>query len=96
MEGVMFFVGMITVVINTMLFWKVWDLCNNVNSMYDLLLGEGETLKKRFIDDVEALHQEIKDTDEFNKAVLELADRYYDKQTLKTVNFRAMIDNFHW
>lgn len=89
-------IGLIIVIINIALFTKIWTLCNNVNFITEMLYNESMSLKKDFINEVEKLHDEIKDPDDLKKAINELADRYYEKQTLKVVNFKSMIPNFSW
>lgn len=95
-EFLLFIIGVIVAILNAMLFWKVWNMCNHVKFITESLIDESMSLKRKFISEVEKLHKEVKDSDEFNKAVAELAERYYDRQNLKLVDFKAMIPNFHW
>jgi predicted transglutaminase-like protease len=92
----LFIIGIICAILNGMLFWKIWTMCNHVKFITETLVDESVSLKKDFINEVEKLHDEIKDSNDFNKAVVGLADRYYDRQNLKLVDFKAMIPNFHW
>ena len=83
-------------IINIILLLKLWGTCNVINAIGDVIIFERENLKRKFIDDVEKLHKEIKDPVEFRKASLELAERYEEKQRIRSNDFKSMLNGFHW
>ena len=83
-------------IINIILLAKIWGTCNVINSIGDVIIFERENLKRKFIDDVEKLHEEIKDPVEFRKASIELAERYEEKQRIRSNDFKFMLNNFKW
>lgn len=83
-------------IINIILLAKLWGTCNVINSIGDVIIFERENLKRKFIDDVEKLHEEIKEPVEFRKASLELAERYEEKQRIRSNDFKFMLNNFRW
>jgi nucleosome binding factor SPN SPT16 subunit len=92
MEVILIIVG----IINIILLVKLWGTCNVINAIGDVIIFERENLKGKFIDDVEKLHEEIKDPAEFRKASLELADRYEEKQRIRSNDFKFMLNYFKW
>lgn len=61
-----------------------------------VLLAERDILKKQFVADMEKLHKEMKDPTEFKKASLELAEQYDNKQRIRSLDFKEMLNNFNW
>ena len=92
----MYFVSVLLIIINAIILAKLWGTCNVINRIGDIVLFEHETLKRKFIDEVEKLHDEVKDPAEFRKRSIELADRYDEKQRIRSNDFKFMLNNFNW
>lgn len=92
MEGITIFLAIINIIILA----KLWGTCNVINSIGDVIIFERESLKAKFINEVERLHNDIKDPTEFKKAAKELAERYDEKQRIRCLDFNEMLKNFTW
>jgi hypothetical protein len=92
MEAIVIIIG----IINIVFFAKLWGTFDVINKIGDVILYERENLKAKFINEVEHLHNDIKDPTEFKKAAKELAERYDEKQRIRCLDFNEMLKNFTW
>lgn len=95
MEDILTIIAIVWSILNLVLFFKLWGMCNNVSEIKKILLNDDPSWKESFEDDARQIFVNSKDELDFNEQMIVLVDKYKKKGSAKDFDFPSFVSGMY-